>query len=193
VLHAVIHEDPTPIRDAEAPEGLSRIVMKALAKAPDERYQQCDTLLKELERVRRISDGTTHRIGQAALDRYRQVLRVIEERRALGHSLGVAGIDAVCDQDALRLAARFPIFARHTNATTLMEALDRDSASAQLEALQIRHNGEIAALEGLRVQAADAMRPQQRDAASPAPAGAPSLGRRAAAFWRRLVSTRGSS
>jgi len=132
VLHAVIHEEPRPIRDAEAPEGLSRIVMKALAKAPEERYQQCDTLLKELERVRRIADGTTHRIGQAALDRYRQVLRVIEERRALGHSLGVAGIDAVCDQDALRLAARFPVFARHTNATTLMEALDRDSASAQL-------------------------------------------------------------
>ena len=165
--------------------------MKALAKHPGDRYQQCDDMLKELERLQRIADGTTHRIGQAALDRYRQVLRVIEERRALGHSMGVADIDAVCDQDAVRLAARFQVFAKQANATTLLEAIDRDVANAALEALQVRHNREIAALEALRVQAADTMRSQGRGAAWSRPELAPSLGGRAAAFWRRLVSTRG--
>ena len=192
LLHAVIHDEPAPIREEEAPAALSRIVMKTLAKDPDDRFQQCDDVLRELERVRRIADGTTHRIGQAALARYRQVLQVVEERRTLGHSLGVAGIDAVCDQDAARLAARFPLFAKHANAATLMEAIDRDAASTALEALQIRHNGELAALEAMRVQAVDTMRAQERKAAYSPPV-APSLGSRAAAFWRRLVSTRGQS
>ena len=42
VLRAVLHDDPPPITDDQAPAPLRRIVMKALAKAPADRYQQCD-------------------------------------------------------------------------------------------------------------------------------------------------------
>jgi hypothetical protein len=194
VLRAVLHEDPPPITDDESPTVLRRIVMKCLAKSPDERYQQCADVLKELEQVRRTSDNTSHRIAQAALDRYRLILGVIEERRVVGRANGVAGIDASCDEDAARLASRFAIFARHAESPMLTEPLDRAAASAALEALQARHNAELASLAALRAQAADVMRPGpgRRPTANPALAGS-SLASRAAAFWRRLVSSRGPS
>jgi predicted Ser/Thr protein kinase len=194
VLRAVLHEDPPPLTDDEAPASLRRIVMKALAKAPADRYQQCDELLKELEQVRRAWAGTSHRIAQAALDRYRQIVRIIEERRALGHANGVPGIDAACDEDAARLAARFAIFARQAPSPIFTESLDRAAASAALEALQTRHNAEQAALAAMRAQAADVMHPaERRGADDPSHGGPSSLATRATAFWRRLVSSRGPS
>jgi hypothetical protein len=194
VLRAVLHEDPPPITDDQAPAPLRRIVMKALAKAPADRYQQCDDVLKELEHVRRAAAGTSHRIAQAALERYRQIVKVIEERRALGHANGVPGIDAACDEDAARLAARFAIFARQGQAPIFTESLDRAAASAALEALQTRHNAEQAALAAMRAQAVDVMRPaEQRGADDQSRGGAAAAATRATGFWRRLVSRRGAS
>jgi serine/threonine-protein kinase len=54
VLYSVVHEDPQPIgvfRD-DVPPDLDRIVSKALAKNADERYQNVDDLLVDLETVR---------------------------------------------------------------------------------------------------------------------------------------------
>ena len=193
VLNAVLHEDPPPITDDQAPAPLRRIVMKALAKAPADRYQQCDDVLKELEQVRRASAGASHRIAQAALDRYRQILGVIEERRAFGHANGVPGIDAACDEDAARLAARFAIFARQGQALIFTDSLDREAASAALEALQTRHNAEQAALAAMRAQAADIMRPAEQRGVDDHSGGPSTLTTRATSLWRRLISSRGPS
>jgi predicted Ser/Thr protein kinase len=190
VLRAVVHDDPPPLAEAQAPAALSRVVMKALAKAPADRYQQCADMLRDLQNVRRVAEGTTHRIGQAALERYRQVVTVINERRMLGRSIGIPGIDAACDRELVGLAGRFALFARQANHLTLTETIDREAASTALEALQIRHNAELAALDAMRTEAADTLRGPLDGSMDGSRSG---LGTRAAALWRRIVATRGPS
>jgi len=189
VLHAVLHEDPPPIPEDAAPPLVNRIVMKALSKSPADRYQQCADMITEFHRVRRVSDGTTHRIALAALDRYRQVLAVIEERRALGVSLGIEGIEGACDGAITRLGARFPLLARHVEAATLVEPFDRAEASAALESLKARHNQELAALAALQEQATDTFKPTEPLDAGGAPDPSPDSAR--GSILRRIVPTRG--
>jgi serine/threonine protein kinase len=51
-LHAILHEAPAPFTSTEAPEPLARVLMKALEKSPDARYQTCADVLADLERVK---------------------------------------------------------------------------------------------------------------------------------------------
>jgi len=55
VLHAILHNEPTPARDVqkEAPAALEEIVNKCLAKDPDLRYQHIDEVLVDLKRADR--------------------------------------------------------------------------------------------------------------------------------------------
>jgi len=153
VLHAVLHEDPAPLTEADGPESLRQIINKALSKAPDQRYQQCADMLADLKRAARSYEGATHRMAQAALDRYRQILALIDERRALGRTLGIANIESSSDDAAARLAAAFPIFAKHAAPGDLLEPLDRETATSALASLQARHNAEQAALAAMRSDA----------------------------------------
>src|SRR5262249_42955385 len=113
VLQGVMHHDPPPLTDAEAPESLRRVLTKALEKDPAKRYQRCSDMLADLDRLRRTQDGESHRVAQVALDRYRQLLAVIEEHRRLGRELAIPDIDRTCDATAARVAVRFPMFAKH--------------------------------------------------------------------------------
>jgi serine/threonine-protein kinase len=164
VLHMVLHEEPAPLTDAEAPDAVRQIIRKALSKAPEARYQQCADMLADLRRAARNYEGATHRIAQAALDRYRQTLALIEERRTLGRSLGAPQVEAACADAAARLAEAFPAFARQASPTALLEPIDRETATAALAALQARHNAEQAALAALRHDSADRIaRPEVDD------------------------------
>jgi hypothetical protein len=198
-----MHDNPPPLTEAQAPESLRRTLMKALSKAPAERYQQCLELQADLAKVRRALGGIAHRYGQAALDRYRQVVATIEERRALGLSLGRTDIDRASTTALARLAARFPEFAKHTDPHALMEPMDSAVAQEALASLQTRHNAELASLEALkmeagaaRAQAAEAMPDltlHRRGASAELPPlddeSQPSLRDRAAAFWRKFGGT----
>ena len=179
VLNGIMNENPEPIGDDQAPEALRNILAKGLAKDPNDRYQQCLTMRDDLEQVKRTLVASTSRTLTAALDRYRQILALIEERRALGRKLAVAGVDASCDDAIARLETRFPVFAANVNAAAIVEPMDRSVANAALEALQVRHNAEQAALAALRDQQADALR-------SNAKAEAPASGR--GGFWRGLLN-----
>ena len=53
VLVKVQNEQPLPIRDSEAPPALARVVMKALEKSPDARYQDAGEAIADLARVSR--------------------------------------------------------------------------------------------------------------------------------------------
>ncbi len=198
MLYAVIHDDPPPLTDQQAPEALRRILMKALAKSPADRYQQCADMYADLAKVRRAQEGAAHRTAQAAVERFRQVIAVIEERRRLGRSLGRGDIDRSGADAIERLSARFPDFARHADPSSLMGPMDRDVANAALSTLQARHNAELASLAALQAEAADVLA-----RAAQAPGGDPALGggadgsgppaprslrARAAAFWRRLFA-----
>jgi len=157
MLRAVMHEDPPALSDTQAPEALQRVLMKALSKSPDDRYPQCADLVAELARIRRAHEGAAHRTAQAALDRYRQVIATIEERRALGRSIGRDDIDRSGADAIARLAARFPDFAKHAAPSALMAPMDSADAQDALAALQTRHNAELASLAAVRVDAADAL------------------------------------
>ena len=91
ILHAIINEPPVALSDDEAPEALRRVLNRGLAKAPDERYQQCADMRADIEQVRRTIAASTARVMDAARDRYRQLTSLIEERRACGRGLGDRG------------------------------------------------------------------------------------------------------
>ncbi len=154
MLQAIALDDPPPLTENDAPESVRRVIMKGLTKDPEARYQHSADMFADLERARRNLHAATYLVLQGALDRYRQTLKTIEERRTLGRSRGVAGIDAACDEAVARLQARFPTFAAQARDASLMEPVDRAVAQAALEALQVRHNAELAALAAMRDGAA---------------------------------------
>lgn len=179
ILHGIMDENPEPLSDDQAPEALRNILAKGLAKAPEDRYQQCQAMRDDLEQVRRALAAATSRTLTAALDRYRQILALIEERRALGRSLAIDGIDASCNEAVERLETRFPVFAAHFKDAAIVEPMDRSVANAALEALQGRHNAEQAALAALRDQQAAALRSGTKPAGEQARSGG---------FWRGLLN-----
>jgi serine/threonine protein kinase len=196
MLRAVIHEDPPPLSDQQAPEPLRRTLMKALAKSPADRYQQAVELQADLAKIRRAQDGASHRVVLAAFDRYRQLLATIEERRELGRSLGRADVERSTAQALSRLQARFPEFARQADAKALIEPMDPLVAQAALSSLQSRHNAEQAALAALRMEATDSLARASAPAAPPADApdtaagdATGSLKEKAAALWKRFGGT----
>src|SRR6185503_12399055 len=166
VLNAVMFNPPEAFRDGEAPDSLAKVLLKALEKDPDRRYASCSEMQAQIENVRRVQEGDRHRIANAALERYRQTVALIEERRALSKSLFVPDTDRACDEALQRLAQRFPEFARHSAPGALMAPMEREVASSALEALQARHNAELAAVAALREEAHDSLRkapPVQQD------------------------------
>jgi hypothetical protein len=175
VLQAIIAEPPPPLTDDQAPEPLRQVLARALAKSPEDRYQQCLDLRLDLEQVRRGLNATASRVLHAARDRYQQILTVVEERRAVGRSLAIADIDASCDAALTALGNRFKMFADPTAPPPVM---DKAVANAALEALQQRHNAEQAALAALQERVTDSMRS--------APPQTPQKG----SFWRGLLKTR---
>ncbi len=51
VLDAVLNEAPAALSNAEAPAPLAHVLLKALEKVPEARYQSCADLLVDLQRV----------------------------------------------------------------------------------------------------------------------------------------------
>ena len=185
MLDAILYESPAPLTAEEAPEALSRVLMKALSKAANDRQQHCAEVLDDLARVRKGMQGNAQRVVMAARERYRDILMVIEERRALGRALRIPDIDRHCDADALRLKSRFPAFAPGGSGAP-SDRIDRAVAQAALEALQLRHNAERAALAAMREQVA-----KPKTAGRPARRGAGMS--RFVAFWRNRFGGHGRS
>jgi len=175
VLQAIINEAPPALTDEEAPDALRQVLAKGLAKTTAARYQRLADLRADLAQVRRSIAMSTARIVQAARARCQQLLGVIEERRALGRSLGVTAIDALCDEASTRVQVRYPVFA---DPAAPLPVMDRAAATAVLESLQARHNAEQAALAALHNRAIDSR--------GAVPAGKPR------SFWSGLRRLRGN-
>ena len=175
LLQAIISEEPSPLLDEQAPAVLREVLARGLAKPPAERYQQCADMRDDLEAVRRSLGAATSRIAHAARERYQQVLDLIEERRALGRALNLPEVETSCNEAVLRIESRFPAFAANNPSA---EPTDRAVLNAALQALQVRHNAEQAALAALREHAAGGA------------AGEGDRGR--SGFWRGLLKPRGN-
>jgi serine/threonine protein kinase len=59
VIYKIVNEDPVPPRqiDPSIHPGISAVVMKALEKEPEQRYQSCREMLEELKNYRSVSGG----------------------------------------------------------------------------------------------------------------------------------------
>lgn len=89
VLQKVVSEQPPPLRDAEAPPELARIVARAMEKDPAGRYQQTQEMLADLARFAQFFDQQTREQAAKACDRYKDIERLLGERTAMGSALGI--------------------------------------------------------------------------------------------------------
>ena len=100
VLAKVQSEAPLPIRDSEAPAPLTKLVMKALAKDPAERYQSCARMIAELEHVKRDLESETKQWVDECGQRLKTLESLIAERRTLIGALDI--VPAPADVEATR-------------------------------------------------------------------------------------------
>jgi non-specific serine/threonine protein kinase len=59
VFHAVLHDHPPALVGSLAIAEVDRIIHRALAKSPDDRYPSCDTMAEELRSCRSRGESTT--------------------------------------------------------------------------------------------------------------------------------------
>jgi eukaryotic-like serine/threonine-protein kinase len=88
-LHAVVHERPAPLTSLRTglPIDLDRIVMRALAKSPDDRYQSAADLVSEVRQLRHASDRAAIAAESAASvprRRWRNAVALLLSLLALG-------------------------------------------------------------------------------------------------------------
>jgi serine/threonine protein kinase len=146
----VLSEPPPAISDTAAPEAIGRTLMKALDKIPSRRHHSVKLLRAEIEQVRIGRQGDRDRVLKAALDRYRDIEALLDQRRALGRRLGVASIDRECEQALARLASAFPEFARAGADGHAVGPMDPARAAEALAKLQLWHNEVLAAVAVLK-------------------------------------------
>ena len=153
VLMKVQSEDPLPIRDTEAPPALARIVMKALAKNPADRYQSCAEIIAELEYLQRqLEDDARTSIDEIAR-RLSSLETIAGERRKLADALDVSppapGIDAQRRALAERYAAvgkppKRAVIAELLSAIKALEEPSAEDVARWRRALQAIAAGEAA-------------------------------------------------
>jgi serine/threonine protein kinase len=147
---ATTTEQPQAISSADAPESLSRTLLKAMDKNPARRHAGINHLRAEIDQVRQGRQGDRQRMVAAAFDRYRSIEELLAERRALGRRLGLPAVESECDARLARLAAGFPEFARAGSDVSNVGDIDPVRASEALTGLQAFHNdmaAEVAVLK----------------------------------------------
>ena len=90
VLHKVVWEDPPPLLPEEAPPALARIVVKALAKEPEQRYQDFRALSGDLSRWRRRYAVETRAFAAEVARRLDQLPELVASERECASALGMA-------------------------------------------------------------------------------------------------------
>jgi tetratricopeptide (TPR) repeat protein len=89
IAGAILHEEPPPpgrLR-ADVPAALESVVLRALEKEPALRYQSAADVRADLQRQRRVSDGTTVRVPAATRSRATRL-------RLVGLTAAVAAVSA---------------------------------------------------------------------------------------------------
>jgi serine/threonine-protein kinase len=147
---ATTTEQPQAISIADAPETLSRTLLKAMDKDPQRRHASINHLRAEIDQVKQGRQGDRARVLVAAFDRYRAIEELLAQRRALGRRLGLPTIEAECDARLARLAAGFPEFARAGLDVTNSGEIEETRAAEALAELQLFHNDVAAEVSVLR-------------------------------------------
>jgi len=80
ILDKVMSEDPTPMTEAEAPADLAAIVMKALTKDCEKRYQRMIDMLGALMRFLQGWERQTREMAIKACERFQENAKLIAEK-----------------------------------------------------------------------------------------------------------------
>jgi serine/threonine-protein kinase len=123
VLMKVQTEDPLPIRETEAPPALARIVMKALAKNPADRYQSCAEMITELEALKRqLEDDARSSIDEIAR-RLTSLETLVAERRKLCAALDISPPPPDLEPSRRALADRYAAMGASAGRAAIAELL----------------------------------------------------------------------
>lgn len=160
VLAKVQSEAPLPIRDTESPAPLAKLVMKALAKDPAERYQSCARMIAELEHVRRDLEAETKQWVDECDQRLKTLESLIAERRTLIGALDIVPSPADVEGTRAELVAQLASLTephRQRAVAPLLTEIRRqhDEAAAHVERW---HRALNSLEEGLRIAASGATR-----------------------------------
>jgi serine/threonine protein kinase len=152
VLHKVNSEDPPPLTTDEAPSGLWRIVMKALAKSTTDRYADMGALLADLVRFERDYDRESRTMALVARQEAVELARLVNERLTIADRLGVI-TDASESPFSDALLDRYPVLEergpdalgvvpfRRATLMEIREDLVARSAEVLEELERLRHMG----------------------------------------------------
>ena len=160
VLAKVQAESPLPIRDSESPAPLTRLVMKALAKDPAERYQSCARIIAELEHIKRDLENETKQWVEECGQQLKTLESLIAERRTLIRGLDIvpapADVEAIRAQLVAQLASLSEPHRQSAVAPVVAEIKKQhDEAAGQVERW---HRALSSFEEGLRIAATGATR-----------------------------------
>ncbi len=108
ILHKVTNEDPAPLTPEDAPDGLWRIITKALAKSTTDRYKDMGALLADLVRFEREYDRESRDMALSARHEARALADLVAERLRLADKLGVL-TDASDSPFSDTLLDRYPL------------------------------------------------------------------------------------
>jgi hypothetical protein len=137
VLRQLQSEDPPPLREADAPPELARLVMQAMAKDPIDRPPRVQELLAGIVRFRRHYQAGTRKLAAEAGARFNALAVLDEDLRRAAAVLDIPGGASSGVLAAIR--ERFPAVAERGGAALEAAPFDRARAAqvaAELEAEQ---------------------------------------------------------
>ena len=152
VLHKVSSEDPQMLSPDEAPPGLWRIILKALAKSTTDRYKDMGALLTDLVRFERDYDTESRTLALSARNEARELAGLVTERMKLADKIGVI-TDASDSPFSDELLDRYPLLEergpdalgvvpfRRSTLVEIRDDLARRKAEVVEELERLRHMG----------------------------------------------------
>ena len=90
VLRMLDSEDPQALQPSEAPEALAEIVMRCLAKTPDARYSDFQSVAEDLARFQRQHQMETRRLLDLVSPTYKAALIALTSARESARTLGLS-------------------------------------------------------------------------------------------------------
>jgi len=135
VLAKVQTEAPLPIRDTESPPALAKVVLKALAKDPADRYQNCSRMIAELEHIKRDLETESKQWIEECGQRIQALEGLTIQRRTLIAALDLAPPPPDLEPARLGLAGKLSLltepYRQRATSELLIEIRRQEDHAAQ--------------------------------------------------------------
>ena len=108
VIYKIVNEDPVPPRqiDPSIHPGISSVVMKALQKEPELRYQTCREMLEDLKRYRALSSATANPQSTMVMSGASPTATLVSANT--GHGMAHEDVDVAATARSLNLRTTTP-------------------------------------------------------------------------------------